>query len=174
MRRRWLQLFLLSLIVFSLDQLSKEWIIQNLARYESIEPIPALGAYFRFTHSYNTGAAFGIFPNASDAFLLLSIVIVAGMMWFYPRVPDAGWITRIGIGLVCGGALGNIVDRIRHEHVTDFIHYIIPNVTSNISNIADHAIVLGVIFIIIDNWRLERMTKQQKEQHTTQADENSI
>lgn len=174
MKRRWLLLGVLLFTVFALDQITKELVIQNLARYESVEPIPALGDYFRFTHSYNTGAAFGIFPNASDVFLLLSVAIVVGLLWFYPRVPDAGWITRVGIALVCGGALGNIVDRIRHDHVTDFIHYIIPGVTSNISNIADHAIVFGVFLIVLDSWRLERIAKQIEAEESAQADEKPL
>jgi len=171
MKRRWLLLVTLMISVFAIDQISKEIVIQNLNQYESAEPIPALADYFRFTHSYNTGAAFGIFPEGSEVFLILSVGIVIGLLWFYPRVPDAGWLSRIGVGMVIGGALGNIVDRIRHEHVTDFIHYTIPGVTSNISNLADHAIVIGVLLIVIDSWRLERLEKQQEAAH---ADENPL
>jgi signal peptidase II len=159
MRRRWVLLLALVAGVSAVDQVTKEWVIADILPYTSVEPIPALADYFKFTHSFNTGAAFGILPNSGDLFLILATIIVVVLLFFYSRIPAAGYPTRFGVGLVIGGAIGNIIDRIRHGHVTDFIHYQIPDMFSNVSNLADHAIVLGVIVIIIDSFRLERLEK---------------
>lgn len=160
LRGRWGLLLGLAALIVLIDQVTKEWIIRDLALYESSEPIPALSDVFRFTHSTNTGAAFGILPNSGDLFLVLALGIVLALLYFYPRIPAAGLPTRVGVALVMGGALGNVIDRLRHGHVTDFIHYRIPDLISNVSNLADHAIVLGVIVIVLDSFRLERLEAQ--------------
>ncbi|MFW5692064.1 MAG: signal peptidase II [Chloroflexota bacterium] len=171
MKNRWLMLLLLAGMVITVDQVTKELVIANLALYESVEPIPALSDYFKITHSFNTGAAFGILPNASDLFLGMALLIVLTLLFFYGRIPPEGWVTRMGVSLIIGGALGNVLDRIRHDHVTDFIHYQIPDLFSNVSNLADHAIVLGVILIFIDSFRLERLERQRAA--TAQAEETT-
>jgi signal peptidase II len=75
------------------------------------------------------------------------------MLVFFPRVPEKARVTRLGMGLVIGGALGNAFDRVNHGAVIDFIHYQIPGVVSNVSNLADHAIVVGVLLIVLQSWR---------------------
>lgn len=160
------QVLLVAVIIFgvlALDQISKQLVIDNIAVGDAHAPIPALADYFQLTHSSNTGAAFGIFENAGDFFMVLAIVVVIAMLYYYPRLPESATITRLATPLVCGGALGNAIDRIHHGHVVDFIHYQIPGVISNVSNIADHALVGGVILILIDSWRLERAEKANQE-----------
>ncbi len=164
--KRWSLLFFVAFTVVLIDQLSKEWVIANIPPYASQSPIPALSPFFRLTHSFNTGAAFGMLPNAGDLFLVLALLIVVFLVFFYRRIPAAGWPTRVGIALVIGGALGNVIDRVRHGHVTDFVHFTIGDIISNVSNLADHAIVLGVFIIIADSFRLERIEKQQSAQAT--------
>lgn len=159
--KRWIQVVLVIAGVLLLDQLSKQIVTNELELYETYQPIPALSDFFQITRTYNMGAAFGFLPEAGDLFLIIAVVVVLALLYFYPRIPDAGHITRLATGMVVGGALGNAVDRIRYEHVVDFIHYRIPDVVSNVSNLADHAIVFGVILIFIDSFRLERMQKQQ-------------
>ena len=168
-RKRLLVVLAWIVLIVLLDQISKHWIATTLTLGEDRQPIPALSDYFQLTYSYNTGAAFGIFQEAGDFFLVLAIVVVAGMLYYYPRLPENATITRWAIGLVCGGALGNATDRILHGEVIDFIHYQIPGVISNVSNLADHAIVLGVILMMIDNWRIERAEKRQKESESAES-----
>ncbi|MBC8171019.1 MAG: signal peptidase II [Anaerolineae bacterium] len=170
--RNWLLLFVTIAIVLVIDQLTKGWIVQNLAPGDSRQPIAALRDFFQITRSANTGAAFGLLSQAGDLFLVIAIVVVGAMIYFYPRLPlDAG-LTRIAIGLICGGALGNAIDRLRYGHVVDFIHYQIPDVISNISNLADHAIVLGVIIVLVDSWRLERPKSLAAETGTNSSPNN--
>lgn len=160
-KTRWGMLIGITLLVLVIDQVSKRIVVTSMVLGETITPIPALSDVFRITYSYNTGSAFGFLPQAGDVFLVLAIVIVAGMFWFYPRIPQQALVTKIAIGMISGGALGNALDRIEYGHVVDFINYRIPNVISNVSNIADHAIVLGVILVFIDSLRLERLDRPQ-------------
>lgn len=148
--RRWLLLIVLVLGVIAADQLTKGWILQNIAPGAARQPIPALADYFQITHSANTGVAFGLFPQAGDLVGLIAVAVVIGMVFFYPRLPDDAILSRIAIGLIAGGALGNVLDRVQHGHVVDFINYRIPGVISNVSNLADHAIFLGVIIILLE------------------------
>jgi signal peptidase II len=132
------------------DQLSKNWVVNNLALGDTRQPIPALADYFQITHSANTGLAFGFFPQAGDVVRIFALVVVAALLFFYPRLPDDALLSRIAISLIVGGALGNVLDRLQYDHVVDFIHYRIPGVISNVSNLADHAIVFGVILILLE------------------------
>ncbi|MDE2635268.1 MAG: signal peptidase II [Chloroflexota bacterium] len=160
--RKW-KILVSSLFVTALvDQAAKSWVLEHLIPYESVQPIPALAPLFQLTRSSNTGAAFGILPMAGDVFLILALSIVAGLLWHFRSVaPDAS-LVPLAIGLVIGGALGNIIDRLNYGHVIDFIHYQIPNLISNVSNLADHAIVSGVLLIIAESvWRDRRGSDSQ-------------
>ena len=152
--RKWIILAASLAVTLVADQTSKRWIVSNLELYESATPIPALAPLFQFTRSSNTGAAFGILPMAGDLFLLVALLIVAGLLWHFRATRPDALVAPIAIGLVIGGAFGNMLDRLQYGHVVDFIHYQIPNVISNVSNLADHAIVFGALLVIIENvWR---------------------
>ena len=145
------------------DQVAKHWVVSNLELYESVQPIPALAPLFQLTRSSNTGAAFGILPMAGDVFLVIALGISAGMLWHFRSVSADSRLASFAIGMVIGGALGNIADRIQHGHVVDFIHYQIPNLISNVSNLADHAIVAGVLLIVAESyWRDRRANKDRR------------
>jgi signal peptidase II len=158
--RQWVVLFAIIAVVLAADQITKRRVVESLRLGESRQPIPALSPFFQITRSHNTGAAFGFLPQAGDLFLVIAVVVVIGMAYFYPRITGRAILQRIGAGLICGGALGNALDRIQYGLVVDFIHYQIPGVISNVSNIADHAIVLGVVFIFVDSWLKDRVEKQ--------------
>ncbi len=166
--RKWLVLASACALVALADQLSKRWVVANLALYESIAPIPQLEPFFRLTRSSNTGAAFGILPMAGDVFLLIALVIIVGLLWHARALPPSARFAAFSIGLVLGGALGNIADRLHYGHVIDFIHYRIPGLFSNVSNLADHAIVLGVFLVLVESvWR-ERRVKASAAQPSAQ------
>lgn len=153
----WLRLLLIIGAVLAVDQISKRAVVDALRVGETIRPIPALAPLFQVTFIYNTGAAFGFLPQAGDLFVVVAVVIVVGLLFFYAHIPPGA--PRIAVGLVCGGALGNAIDRVTAGAVIDFIHYQIPGVISNVSNLADHAIVGGVLIIFIDSWRRPRGEK---------------
>ncbi len=143
------------------DQASKGWIVENLELYQSVQPIPALAPFFQLTRSTNTGAAFGILPSAGNVILLLAFVIIGVMLWHFRSTPPGGVFLPLATGIVIGGAIGNVIDRLQQGHVIDFIHYQIPGVVSNVSNLADHAIVGGVLLIIGESYLRERRLKAE-------------
>ncbi len=152
--QKWIILACATCLTVTVDQVSKAWVRANLAPYESVAPIPALLPLFRLTRSSNTGAAFGLLPMAGDIFLIIALCIIVGMLWYFRQVSPRERLIPFAIGLVIGGALGNVADRIQFGHVIDFIHYQIPHLISNVSNLADHAIVSGVMLVIVANgWR---------------------
>jgi signal peptidase II len=151
LKRAYLHLFALIALTLAVDQITKRIVVDALMVGETVRPIPALAPYFQITRIFNTGAAFGILPNAGWLFTVIAVGVVIVLIALLPRFPSR--TSRIALGLVCGGALGNVVDRLLYDAVVDFIHYQIPGVISNVSNLADHAVVLGVIVLIIDSWR---------------------
>ena len=140
-------------LVLAADQLTKRYIESALAPGQTVIPIPALSDYFRIVRSHNTGAAFGFLPDAGWLFSIIAICVSIGMLLAHTRMPAADWSKRLAMGLIIGGALGNVIDRLRIDYVIDFINYRIPGVISNVSNIADHGVVGGVILLLILSWR---------------------
>jgi signal peptidase II len=161
MRRRWIMLLVIVMLMLLLDQVTKALVIESVPLGVPTQPVPALAPFFQITYSQNMGAAFGFLPQARDIFPVINIIILLVILYFYARVPAKGHLTRFAMGLICGGALGNVLDRLQHGFVVDFIHYQIPGVISNVSNLADHAIVLGVILIYVDSWLMDRQGKAE-------------
>ncbi len=152
--RKWIILGSSLVLTVAADQASKRWIVANLELYESATPFPLLAPLFQLTRSSNTGAAFGILPMAGDVFLIIALLIIAGMLWYFRETRPEARLAPFAIGLVIGGAIGNVLDRLQYGHVVDFIHYQIPNLISNVSNLADHAIVFGALLVIAESfWR---------------------
>ena len=162
--RKWSLLTAAAVLTIGADQLSKAWAVSSLALGESMQPIPALAPYFQLTRSMNTGAAFGILSQAGNLLLALAFAIIAAMLWQIRKAEsDARWLP-LATGIVVGGALGNVIDRLAQGHVVDFIHYQIPNLISNVSNLADHAIVLGALLIAAESvWRDRRQRRDDGE-----------
>lgn len=159
--RNWLFLIAVTGAVLIVDQLTKRIIIDTMLVRESWQPIPILYPFFQITRSENTGIAFGILPQAGALFLVIAVVIVGVLIYLYPGIPQEATLVRFAVGLICGGALGNALDRLQYGLVVDFIHYQIPGLLSNVSNLADHAIVAGVLVWFIDNWRREKVKKRK-------------
>ncbi|MCK4963812.1 MAG: signal peptidase II [Dehalococcoidia bacterium] len=131
---------LAALIVVALDQVSKFFIRANMNLGESI---PEEG-FFRITYGTNTGGVFGLFANQAFLITLTAIVGVAAIL-VYSRYPQANRVlVRVALGLLLGGAVGNLIDRIRFGEVVDFIDV----GAWPVFNVADSAVVVGVILII--------------------------
>lgn len=129
--------------VILLDQLSKYLVIQSLPLYQSWAPIPALAAFFQLTHATNAGIAFGLFPNASWIFGLMAVVVSGAIIYFNERIASGNIWLRVALGLELGGALGNLIDRVRLGHVTDFLDF----GPWPVFNLADLAIVSGAVLL---------------------------
>ena len=134
--RRGALFFAIAVLIFIGDQLTKSLIRANLLPGQSI---PEDG-WFRITHVTNTGAAFGIFADQSAFLLITTAVGVTAIVAYYLFPPTESPLLTASLGLQLGGAVGNLLDRLRLGHVTDFLDFRVWPVF----NVADSAIVVGV------------------------------
>ena len=134
-----LVLFQLTGIVFLLDQFTKFLVHEFLAFQESF---PDEG-FFRITHTFNTGSAFGLFRDQNLPLILVSVVGITILVLIYRGQRRPSNLLRLSLGLQLGGATGNLLDRLRMGHVTDF-----ADVGSwPIFNVADASIVVGLVML---------------------------
>jgi signal peptidase II len=166
--KRVLWLYFIAGLILSIDQIAKRLVVNTLELGQSWEPIPQISSFIRVTRSFNTGAAFGMFPFAPTFFLVVALVTIGVFVFIiYPRLPDNAWLSRLGVAMIIGGALSNALDRLTLDgKVIDFVHVQLTPTFSNISNFADHAVTVGVIILLIDAWFMERreMAKQLEQQ----------
>ncbi len=132
-------------VVFIADQVSKAWVLRTWPQPYTGE-IPIIADWLELTYIQNTGVAFGLFAGVPQLFTVTSLVIVAAAIWFYLKHVDEanGWLP-VTLGLIVGGAIGNVVDRIRFGYVVDFIKTFDGRFP--VFNIADSSIVVGVLLM---------------------------
>ena len=160
-RGKWLFLFSVALAVVAIDQVTKAAVVTNLALYEAWAPIEALRDYFTIVHVTNTGAAFGILPGGGMLFLIIAFVVVGVIFYFYRQLTDQSWLVRLALGLQLGGAVGNLIDRLRLGYVVDFIDVKLSDTLDwPVFNIADSSIVVGVGLLLILLWFVDRQQKK--------------
>ncbi|MFM8535113.1 MAG: signal peptidase II [Acidimicrobiia bacterium] len=138
--------------VVILDQVTKAMIRPMLSLHESREVIPNL---LDLTRVHNTGAAFGMlnsveFPFKTLVLSLVATIALAGVAWYALTVPPSDRLARIGIAGVLGGAIGNLIDRAKDGYVLDFVDAYWGTWHFWAFNVADAAITVGVIFMILD------------------------
>jgi len=150
--------FVFALIVVVLDQLTKAWVVSGLDLRE-VGRVNVLPPILNFTWVENRGVSFGLFGDGSARWMLsLFSIVVAGILgWWALRADRRLLITAIG--LVMGGAIGNVIDRIRFGFVVDFIDFSGTRVFPWVFNVADSAITIGVILLILDSLLSERAAK---------------
>jgi signal peptidase II len=140
-----LTLFIVAGIILIADQVTKRLVEQTLPLGTSTAPFAQLADIFQFTHTTNTGAAFGLFPNGGNLFALAAIIVSVVIVIYNFRLPAGHLLLRVALGLQLGGALGNLIDRARQGYVTDFFDVgPVP-----IFNIADAAVVTGVAIMAL-------------------------
>ena len=145
-----LRLLWLSLLVVVLDQWSKYWIVANFREYEVLTVWPV----FNLTLVYNTGAAFSFLSDAGGwqrwFFVIVGVLVsIIMVVWLYRLQPRERW-TALGLALIVGGAVGNLIDRIVLGKVVDFLQWHWHDWYWPSFNLADSAITLGVILLLID------------------------
>ena len=140
----------LSLTVVVLDQLTKAIVIQLLEPQVPHAVIPGL---LNWTLAYNTGAAFSFLADQEGwqrwLFTILAITISAVLVRWLARTPRADWRSALPLALVIGGATGNLIDRLRIGHVTDFIQVYYQQWAFPSFNIADSAISVGAVLLLL-------------------------
>jgi signal peptidase II len=139
-----------------LDQLSKALIESVMPMYTTWAPFPEQAHLFRVTHVSNTGAAFGLFPEGGRLFAVVAVAVIGIIVLYNFALPAGHFTLRLALGLQLGGALGNLIDRLRLGHVTDFLDF----GPWPVFNLADAAIVAGVCLLALSVWREERVGAQ--------------
>lgn len=154
---RWLLLLGVAVLTILADQVSKAYVVAHLDLHESWMPLGFIEPLFRFTHVHNTGAAFGLFPQGGSIFLLIAVIVSAIIVYYYRQIPGHAWLVRLALGLQLGGALGNVIDRVRLGYVVDFF-----NVEYwPVFNVADSCIVIGVALLALAMLREEYLASHE-------------
>jgi len=160
LRRIWLVPLLLSMVVLVPDQASKYWIIQTLGPQPLTAAIPLIGDWFRFIYSRNTGVAFSLFQNIPQFLTIVALGITAGVIYAYARhMPNRSPLIQVSVGLIVGGALGNVIDRLRLGYVVDFIQV----GWWPVFNIADSAICVGAALLLLGMSRIEAAQRRREQ-----------
>lgn len=140
----------ISVVVLALDQASKLAVVRNLVRHEEMPLLP----FLNLTLTYNTGAAFGFLSGASGwqnvFFVGVALIAVVVIVAWLHRLERSERLVAVGLCLVLGGALGNVVDRLMYGYVVDFIDVIFGRWHFWTFNIADAAISVGAALLVLD------------------------
>jgi signal peptidase II len=146
---RWWLWLVLSVVVLILDQLSKSFVVASLTYGQPYPVFP----FLNFTLVYNHGAAFSFLSDAGGwqvwFLLFVALSITSGLVFWLYRTPRRLWAQSLALGLIIGGALGNIIDRVRLHKVVDFIDFHINSWHFAIFNVADMAVSIGVVVLLL-------------------------
>jgi signal peptidase II len=148
--------FLVVAGVLVFDVGTKLLVQRHLYLYQQVDVI---GEYLRLTYIYNPGAAFGISvgPHSRLIFLGLSVVALGALAGMYVYTPSWDRVRLMAISLICGGAIGNLIDRVRSEAgVVDFLDVGVGDIRWPVFNIADIAVTTGAIVLALSLWKEEQ------------------
>ncbi len=150
-----MRFLVLPVSIVAADQATKWLVSRRLPLYEDL---PLISGLLSLQHVRNSGAVFGFlsatdFPGKPYLFALMSALALAALAYYARTIPREEWLPRFALGLVIGGAFGNLIDRIRFGYVVDFVKmywgtHVWPNY-----NVADSAISIGLCLLVIDSLR---------------------
>jgi len=148
--KKYFRLLIVAGLVVFIDQISKVIIFEILPLYGSVSVIPG---FFNITHVHNPGGAFGFLAGHSEAwrhfvFLFISGLAIGLIIYYYHKTPNSYIFLSFGFALILGGAIGNMIDRIRLGIVIDFLDFYIGNLHWPAFNVADSAISIGITIFI--------------------------
>jgi signal peptidase II len=146
----------LSLGVFVLDQLTKVWIALTIpfdgANYH-VHPVTVIDGFFYIIHVGNTGAAWSLFAGQTTMLALLALLTLGGIYFWRHALELKQRPVQLAFGLLCGGIIGNLVDRMLHGHVIDFLDFHFGGYIYPTFNVADAGICIGVTIYLIHSLR---------------------
>ncbi|MBB3227309.1 signal peptidase II [Luteibacter sp. Sphag1AF] len=141
----------LAVAIIALDQLTKWWALTSLQPAET--PHPVIPGILNWTLTFNTGAAFSFLADSAGwqrwFFVLLAVGISVTLSVWLSRTPRRDWRTALPLALIVGGAVGNVIDRFHAAKVTDFIQVFIGSYPFPVFNVADSAITVGAVGLIV-------------------------
>ena len=155
----WVWLTVTALVV-ALDWYSKQWVSTALELYRPQEVF----SWLNITLAHNYGAAFSFLSSAGGwqrwFFIILSSVVSLVLLIWLLRLPRNEWLTGLGLALVLGGAIGNLIDRVQLGYVVDFVDVHYSGWHFPALNVADSAITCGVILLLLDAFIMSRKARQ--------------
>jgi len=144
-RPNWALFAGLATTVYVADQLTKAWIVANL---DVGRPVDIAGEYLRLSLSHNSGALFGLFREQAALFAVFSVVVIGLIVWYQGRV-GRSLLATTALGLLLGGALGNLTDRLQYGYVVDFVDAGIGTLRWYAFNVADASISTAILLLIL-------------------------
>jgi signal peptidase II len=155
-------ILIVAVAVIAIDQLSKYAVSTTLPLGGTWSPFPGPTPFFQIVYTYNTGVAFGLLKELGPGFFLIPLAVVVIILLYARKLRGDHWLAPAALGLMLGGALGNVMDRIWLGHVIDFIDVGIGSTRWYTSNVADIAIVSGVILLGLATVLDERKVQKEK------------
>lgn len=149
-------------VIVVLDLATKFVVLRTIEPYEHID---VFGSFVRLTYIRNPGAAFGINlgPHSREIFMALSVLALAILATMYWYTPAADRVRLLAIALICGGALGNLVDRLRSVvGVVDFVDVGLGDLRWPVFNVADMAVTTGAIVLALSLWQEDRRVERKR------------
>lgn len=152
---RYRTLHIWAVVVLALDQLTKSWVTAKLPFNTYYEPgrITVIEDFFHLVHVGNPGAAWGLFAGMSQWLALLALATLVAIFLFRRQLELSRPVVQVIFGLLCGGIVGNLIDRIVHKHVVDFLLFTFGTFDWPAFNLADTAICVGVGLYLINSFR---------------------
>lgn len=169
MKRKYWVLLFLTICILSVDQWTKYCVQQTLPLHHTV---PVVKGFFNLTHVRNPGGAFGIFAGqkggiGSILFVVVSLSAIGILLYLFFRAKDDERILSLAFSLVLSGAIGNLIDRVQYGEVIDFLDFYLSSFHWPSFNIADSAISIGIVLILIDI-----LTRDLKKSAKSQAPNN--
>ena len=157
-----MSLFGLIAAVIALDQWSK-WLVKS--SFNLSQSTPVIKDFFHFTYVTNDGMAFGLsFPGGKHVLLVMTILLTGFIVGFLWKEKDGHPFVKYGLALILSGAIGNLIDRIIHGSVVDFMDFMIGDFHWYIFNVADSAVTIGMVLFIYHSLLLENKTSKPERQ----------
>ncbi len=138
-----------ALVVLALDQVTKSMVSQALGQPGGPHSVEIVGNWVRLSYTTNSGAAFGMFPAGTLFFTVIAIIAAPVILIARSYVRQPAWWMTVIFGMLLGGTLGNLLDRLRLGHVVDFIDVGVGDVRWWSFNVADSSFVVGVILLAL-------------------------
>lgn len=144
------KLLIFSILCILIDQISKLLIVNS---YDVNGGFNVIDGFFSITYIKNTGAAWGMFSNGTIILSLISIVFLFFMIKYIYELKKVSYLNVISYGMLFGGIVGNLIDRLIRNYVVDFLNFNIFGYDFPVFNIADSFMVISIILIVIESWR---------------------
>jgi len=149
-RRRWALFAGVATAVVVFDQLTKAWVDASFEHVSVAGSTEVIGDLVRISKIYNDGAIFGVLDTSAMLMALLTLLVVGGVAWYeWRHGAGLGPLVTVGLALLVGGAIGNLIDRLRFGHVIDFVDMGIGDTRWYAWNLSDAAVTMGIVVLFI-------------------------